>query len=115
MFVGPHRGARRDVMRRRPRFFSVQEVPDLFGGGFHYTYTPDALYHSETPLTFAACKVVTMGDARNGFLTDPKKIAIKLHVNWGHASAQQLIRVLVQSEGNRMHLLTCVDEVPSGL
>ena len=30
---------------------------------------------------------------------------------WGHASAQQLRRVLVDAGGDNMHLLTCVDEV----
>ena len=35
---------------------------------------------------------------------------MELHVNWGHASAQQLKRALVAAEGNSMHLLTCVDE-----
>ena len=36
---------------------------------------------------------------------------MKLHVNWGHASAQQRKRASVDSEGNNVHLLTCVDEV----
>ena len=36
---------------------------------------------------------------------------MKLHVNWGHASAQQLARALVDSAGNNAHLLTRVDEV----
>ena len=36
---------------------------------------------------------------------------MKLHVCWGHTSAQQLKRVLVDSEGNNMHLVPCVDEV----
>ena len=56
------------------------------------------------------CKADTLGDARDGSLTGPKKIAMKLHANWGHAPAQQLKRALVDSEGNNMHLLTCVDE-----
>ena len=36
---------------------------------------------------------------------------MKLHANWGHASAQQLKRALVDSDENNMHLLTCADEV----
>ena len=36
---------------------------------------------------------------------------MKLYVNRGHASAQQLRRVSVDSDGDSMHLLTCVDEV----
>ena len=35
---------------------------------------------------------------------------MKLPLNWGHASAQQLKRVLVDSDGNHAHLLTRVDE-----
>ena len=38
---------------------------------------------------------------------------MKLHVTWGHASAQQLKRVLVDSEGNNAHFPTSVDEVPA--
>ena len=36
---------------------------------------------------------------------------MKLRVNWGRASAKQLRRVLVDSDGDNAHLLTCVDEV----
>ena len=36
---------------------------------------------------------------------------MKLHVNWGHASAQQLKRVLADSVWNNMDLVGCVDEV----
>ena len=36
---------------------------------------------------------------------------MKLHVNWGHASAQQLNRVSAGPDGNNLHLLTCVGEV----
>ena len=39
------------------------------------------------------------------------RIAIELHASWGHASAKQLQRALADSEGNSMHLLTCVDGV----
>ena len=96
-------------------FRSVQKAPDLSDGGLRLPHTPDGLYHFETPLTFAACKAVTLGDARHCCLTAPKKIIMKLHVNWGHASAQQMRRVLVDSEGNNAHLLTCVGEVLAGL
>ena len=50
-------------------------------------------------------------DARDSNLTDPNKIAMKMRVNSGHASAQQLKLVLVDSEGGNMHSLTCADEV----
>ena len=36
---------------------------------------------------------------------------MKLHVSWGHASAHQLKRVLAESYGGNMHLITCVNEV----
>ena len=41
----------------------------------------------------------------------PKKIVMRLHVDWGHASAKQLKRVSAESGGGNMHLLTCADEV----
>ena len=37
-------------------------------------------------------------------LSDPKKIIMKLRVNWGHASAQQWKRALAGSDGVNMHL-----------
>ena len=46
-----------------------------------------------------------------GRLSGPKKIIMKLHVNWGHVSAQKLKRVLVDSNGGNMHLVTLVGEV----
>ena len=87
----------------------VHERPDVSDGGLHLLNTPDGLYRCETPPTFATCKAVTLGNVGGGSLTDPEKIAMKLHVNWGHASAQQLKRALVDSAENSMHLFTCVD------
>ena len=84
-------------------------APDLSDGALYLPHTPGGLYRFETPLTFAACKTVTLRDAREGSLTDPKEIVIKLRVNWGHAAAWQLERALVDSEGNNMHLLTFAD------
>ena len=105
-FRGTHRGERRGVRRHRPRFFirfiSPRIRPD---GGLHSPYTPVGLYRFEAPLT---CD--PLGDAKDGSLTDPTKIAMELHVNWGQASAQQLKRALVDSERHNAHLLTCVDE-----
>ena len=37
---------------------------------------------------------------------------MKLHLNWRHASARQLTRDLVDSEGGNSHLADSVDEVP---
>ena len=36
---------------------------------------------------------------------------MKLHVNWRHASAQQLKRASADPSGGDMHSLTCADEV----
>ena len=41
----------------------------------------------------------------------PRKIVMKSHVRWGHAYAQRLERVLVDSGGGNMHFPTCLDEV----
>ena len=47
----------------------------------------------------------------DGCLSDPRKIIEKLDAKWGFSSAQQLRRVLVDSDGDNMHVLTCVDGV----
>ena len=78
-------------------------------GGLHLPYTPDDPYHLGTPLTSAACRAVAFGDAEDGRLTEPRKISMKLHVNWGHASAQQLRRELVDSGEGNANFPTCVD------
>ena len=74
-----------------------QKVPN---GGIHLPYTARGLYPFETLRTIAACTAVTLGGTRDSSLTDPKKIAMEVRVNWGHASAQQLHRALLDSEGN---------------
>ena len=51
------------------------------------------LYRFDPPRTSSACKVVSLGNARDGCSSDPKKIIMKLHASWGHASPQQLKRV----------------------
>ena len=93
--------------------YLVQEAPGLSDGGLHLLYAPGGLYRFEAPLTFTACKAVSLGDATDGYLADPKKIAMTLHVGWGRASAQLLKRVLVDSEGKNMHLRPRADEVLS--
>ena len=52
-----------------------------------------------------------MGDASDGNRSDPAEIIEKLHVNWGHASAQQIEGVLVDAEGDNLSLLRHVEEV----
>ena len=61
---------------------------DLPNGGFHLPFAEDGPYHFEPPHSFPACKAATLKDAMDGFLSGPKEIFTKLHVNWGHASAQ---------------------------
>ena len=85
--------------------------PNLPNGRLHLLYTQDRLYQFGPPRTFSASKAVTLRDALDGCPSDPQNIARKLHVNYGHASAQQLERVPVDSGGDYMRVLTCVDEV----
>ena len=50
------------------------------------------------------------GGATNGRLPDPEKIIIKSHAHSGHASAQQLRRVLVGSVGDNARNANYLDE-----
>ena len=61
-------------------------------------------------ILFSSCKALTLGDAMEGCLSDPEKITLKLRVNWGPASAQQLTKALVDSDANNMHSAHYVDE-----
>ena len=85
--------------------------PDLSNGGLPLPPTEDGLYPFAPPQTSSACKAVTLGDARDGWPSGPKKIITVLHVRWGHASAQQLKRELVDSGGETTHLANYADEV----
>ena len=40
-----------------------------------------------------------LGDALDGAKSDSKEICHRLHVNWGHASAQQLKRTMAEADG----------------
>ena len=64
----------------------------------------DGLYPCGTPLTFAACRAVTIGTAEDCSLTDPRKFATK-------CVGAAIKAGLADSDGNNAHLLTCVDEV----
>ena len=55
--------------------------PNLSNGGLPLSYAEDGLYNSEHPHSFSTSKAVTLGDARDGCLSDPKEIITKLHVN----------------------------------
>ena len=54
---------------------------------------------------------MTSGDAQDDSISDPKKIIMKVHANWGHASATQFERVLIDSDGGMSHLVNQVDQV----
>ena len=45
-----------------------------------------------------------------GCLPDPERIIMQAHVDWGRASAQQLKRVSVDSDGGNMHSVNYADE-----
>ena len=63
----------------------------------------DGRFTSPEPLS--AFKAVTLRDAENPDRVDPKSVINKLHINWGHASATQIKRVLADAEGNTQELL----------
>ena len=96
----------------QPSFFEdIHKTPDLPNGGVHLTYAEDGLYLFPPSKSFSASKAATMGASRDGCLAGPKKIVMKFHVNWGHASAQQLRQLLADPDRANAHLLACVDEV----
>ena len=82
--------------------------PYLANGGICLPFTNEGLCSFSPPSTFSACKAVMHGIGNN---SNPKKIIEKLHVNWGHASAQQIKRVLVAADGGNLPLLRHVEEV----
>ena len=66
-----------------------------------------------TPQLFSACKAVTLRDVGNAEVSDPNKVIMKFQINWGHASATQIKRVLVDAGGGAQSLIQRVDEVVS--
>ena len=68
----------------------LEKRPDLSDGGLRLQPVESGLIRLVPPKELPACTAVTLGDARDGSISDPKKIIMKLHVNWGHASATQL-------------------------
>ena len=85
--------------------------PDLSDGGLHLPFLEGGPLRSVPPKDFSACTAVTLGDARDINISDPRRIIMELHVNWWRASATQLKRVLVDSDGGHSHLAHHVDEV----
>ena len=90
-------------------FEIVKKFPDLSHGGLHQSYTEDGPYQFEPRHAFSDCKAGTPEDSMDGCLSDPEKTVAKLHVNWGHASARQLERVLVDPDEGTMRPITRVD------
>ena len=86
--------------------------PDLSNGGLHLPFTEDGLLRFGPPRTFSANAAATLEGARDDSVSGPRQITMKLHVKWGHASARQPTRELVDSEGGNSHLAGNVDEVP---
>ena len=89
----------------------VNSRPTFPNSCSHVPLAGDGLRRFEPPRTFSACENATLGRAMDGCPSDPKKIFTKLHVNWGHGSAQQLGRVSVDSDGGNMYSVKYVDEV----
>ena len=58
-----------------------------------------------------ACTAVSLGDERDEGAADPNIFIMNLHANWGHASANQLKRFLVDSVDGMSHLVAHVDGV----
>ena len=89
----------------------LEGLPDLSNGGPHVPCTDDGLLRFDPPKDFSACTDVTLGGACDGSTSDPRKASMKLRANWGHASAHQLKRALMDSEGDNSRLANYVDEV----
>ena len=89
----------------------TKKSPNLPNGGLHIPYTEDGLSNFEPPRPLSTCKAVTLGDATDGCLSDPKKVIMKLHVSSGPASVHPLKRVLVDSDRGNMHSMSYVDLV----
>ena len=89
----------------------VEQRPDSLGGGLHLPLKGSGLIRFAPPREFSVCTAVTSGDAEDDSTSETKKPTRKLHANWGHASATQLERVLVDSDGGISQLANHVDRV----
>ena len=67
--------------------------------------------HATLRAPLLALKAGALGDAVDSRLSAPEGVIANLHVTWGHTSAQQLRRVMVDSDKDAMGLVTYVDEV----
>ena len=84
-----------------PKNRGTQSIYLIRNGGFRWD---DASQVNFTPPQLAsACKAATLRDAG----------IMKLHINWGHASAKQIKRVLLVAEGDTQSLTQHLDDVVS--
>ena len=59
--------------------------------------------------TFPARYAITLGGARDGCPSAPKKVIMEWHIDWGHAKARHPNRVFVYSDWGNTHLANYVD------
>ena len=85
----------------------------------HFTETSKSLQRRSAsppmigpPRIFPSRRPVALEVVVDSCLSDPGKVIAKLHVNWGHSSAQQPQRVLVDSGGETMCLVKFAGGVP---
>ena len=111
-------GGRRWGVERSPNFSApmvewacLRKRPNFEKGGFLLPFTEDAMWSLTPPRTFSACKAVTLGDARGGTLSEPKKVAMKLHVNWGMLRRSRSNGSWWTPKGGNLELLQHVGEV----
>ena len=77
----------------------LDKRPDLSNGGLRFPFSEGGLFRFEPPRLFPACTAATLRGARVESAPDPGKVIMKLHVNWGHASARTLKRALADLDG----------------
>ena len=107
----PYSGRRPNLAASNSEGSFLEKRPDLSDGGLYLPLVESGLLRFVPPKDSSACTAVTSGDARDDSISDPKKLTMRLHVNWGHASATQLRRVLVDSDGGMSHLVSQVEDV----
>ena len=79
--------------------------PNFPNDGLRLLHTADGRYQLESHYTFAASRAVASGDTLGPGAAWPKKVAMKLRVDWGHASSRRMKRVLGDAGGNSHDLL----------
>ena len=99
-------------------FSRADQGPDLAELYFEWTLlekrpgTSDGgLLRFAPPQDFSACTAVTPAGARDDSESKPRKVIMKLHVNWGHASARRLKKILADSESGNSRLVNFANEV----